>query len=401
MSWLRSRSVVRPVAILAILSCLAVNQFRVLLENSGMILRRPGFADFGNYYLYARVGLNQGWSHLYDSAAQQQEWLKLGGAAVIPWFPIVYPPPLAWIAVPFSLLPLPLAFAAWSALLVACVLLTWRLVAPRHHPVARWIALAGLLAVGSVPYALLLGQILIVELAAVAVAWWLLSKERDVLAGIVLIALVFKPQIAILLPPVLLVSGRWKAAAAWLAGTSAVGAVALITTGVGGINEYLGRLSDAAGAAPQFFVPTQLTIAGFLGRGLLTFAVTAALAILTLFAARRNRLGGPSLPVACALVGSMLITPYLHAQDLATLLLAGGIALQGRLDEPRAWTLAAGYGLLLAISYWGFGSLGSILGAMLLISEAGFLLLAALLPLSGGMAERPATFAQIPLDRSA
>lgn len=401
MNWLRRRAVSRPALTFAVLSVLAVNQLRIALASWGMTLRRPGFADFGNYYLYARVGLHQGWTHLYDATAQQQEWLRLGGGDVIPWFPIVYPPPLAWIVVPFTVLPLPLAYACWSALLIACVLLTWRLVAPAHPRLGRWSALAGLLAIGSVPYALLLGQILIVELAAVAVAWWLLSKERDLLAGVVLIALVFKPQIAILVPPGLLIIGRWKAAAAWLAGTSVVGGLALITTGPDGILEYIRRLGDAATAAPQFFVPTQLTIAGFLGRGPLTVVVTAALACLALLAAWRNRHGGPSLPLACALMGSMLITPYLHSQDLATLLLAGGIARHDRLDRPRAWMLAGGYGLLLAISYWGFGRLGSVLGAMLLIAEAGFLLLAALLPVSGDAAQRPAPFVQVPLDRSA
>jgi hypothetical protein len=397
----RRRILDRQLLMLVVLGCLAVNQFRIVLVIAGIILRRPGLADFGNYYLYARVGLHQGWNHLYDTAAQQHEWVGLGGAAVVPWFPIIYLPPLAWVAVPFTFLPLPLAFAIWSALLVGCVLLTWRLVAPRHPAVARWTALGAMLAIVPVPYALLLGQVLIMELAAVAVAWWLLAKERDVLAGVLLIALVFKPQIAILLPLVLLAIGRWKAAAAWLAGTSVVAALAFITTGPDGVHEYIRRLGDAASAAPQFFVATQLTIAGFLGRGPLTVALTAVLVMLTLVAARRNRSDGPSLPVACALVGSMLITPYLHSQDLATLLLAGGIALHGRLDQGRIWMLVAGYLLLLAISYWGFGSLGSVLGAMLLIVEATGLLLAALFPMSASALQGRSPFVAVPLDRSA
>ena len=402
MSPRRGRLTNRPVLTLAVLSALAVNQLRVALLNWGMTLWRPGFADFGNYYLYARVGLHHGWNHLYDAAAQQQEWLRLGGDAVIPWFPIVYPPPLAWLVVPFTILPLPLAFACWSALLVACLLLTWSLVAVRHPRLARWSALAGMLAIASVPYALLLGQVLVIELAALAVAWWLLSKERDVLAGIVLIGLVFKPQIAILLPVVLLVIGRWRAVAAWLAGSSVLAAIALITTGLDGVHEYLRRLAEAASAAPQFFVPTQLTIAGFMGRGPLTLALTGVAVVITIVAARRNRLEGPSLPVACALVGSMLITPYLHSQDLATLLLAGGIALHSSLDPRRRWMLATGYVLLLAISYWGSGSPGQILGAMLLIGEAGWLLLAALVPASGSSTTQGLSpFVEVPLDRSA
>jgi len=126
---LRSRQQLMLVVVIA----LAINQIRVAMEGWGsFVLRHPGFADFGNYYLYARVGLHQGWSRLYDLAAQQQEWLRLGGPDVIPWFPIIYPPPLAWLVVPFTLLPMPLAFACWTALLFGLVLLTCRLVALGH-----------------------------------------------------------------------------------------------------------------------------------------------------------------------------------------------------------------------------------------------------------------------------
>jgi hypothetical protein len=158
---------------LVLLVVLAINQFRIALESWGIVLWRPGYADFGNYYLYAQVGLHQGWNHLYDLAAQRQEWLRLGGADVIPWFPIIYPPPLPWLVAPFTLLPLPLAFACWTALLLGCVIVAWRLVVPTRSRLARWTALAAMLAVMPVIYALLLGQVLILELAAIAAVWWL------------------------------------------------------------------------------------------------------------------------------------------------------------------------------------------------------------------------------------
>jgi hypothetical protein len=399
MSW-RGR-IDRSALILMLLIGLALNQLRVAVTSWGITLWRPGFADFGNYYLYARVGLHQGWSHLYDVGAQHTEWLKMGGAAVVPWFPIIYPPPIAWIAVPFTLLPLPMAFAAWSALLVGCLLATWRLVAPRRPRMTRWTMLAGMLVIAAVPYALLLGQVLIIELAALAIAWRLLVKRHDLLAGAVLVALVFKPQIAFLVPVALLVIGRWRAVAAWAAGSAAVAVIAVITTGLDGLATYLGRLGDAAAAAPQFFVPTQLTIAGFIGRGPLMIGLAAVVIVLTVTAARRTRADGPGLPMACALVGSMLITPYIHSQDLASLLLAGGIALRSRLDRRQVWLMVAGYVLLVAISYWGSGSVGRELGAMLLLGETGFLLLAALSPPSGGAMERVSALPEVPLDRTA
>ena len=380
---------------------LAINQVRIALESWGIVLWRPGYADFGNYYLYANVGLHQGWSHLYDLAAQRQEWLRLGGADVIPWFPIIYPPPLAWLAVPFTLLPLPVAYACWTALLTGCVIVTWRLVVPTGSRLTRWTALAAMLAVMPVLYALLLGQILILELAVIAAVWWLVSRGHEVLAGILLTVLVFKPQVAFLIPVALLVIGRWRTVAVWLGGSALIAVIALWTTGIDGLRDYANRVSDAASTPPQFFVPTQFTLAGLFGHGLLTVAIAGLFVALTLAAVYRHRGEAPAVPIACALIGSMLVTPYLHQQDLATLLLAGGIAVQGRLDQWQVRVLIAGYSLMLAISYWGFGSLGPILGALLLVSEAIFLLAACRPPRSGGVARKMPALGEIPLDRTA
>ena len=383
-----------------LLIVLAINQVRVAMEGWGnFVLRHPGFADFGNYYVYAKVGLNQGWSRLYDLAAQQHEWLRLGGPDVIPWFPIIYPPPLAWLVVPFTVLPMPVAFACWTALLLGLILLTCRLVAPGSTPMARWMGLVAVLAVFPVLFALLLGQVLIVELAAVAGAWWLIGRGREIPAGLLLIALVFKPQIAILLPVVLLVIGRWRTVVVWFAGSALVAVIAVLTTGLSGLHEYALRLADAAAVAPQFLVPTQFTLAGLLGHGVVTIVVSALAVALTVGVAYRHRAEGATIPVAAALVGSMLITPYLHYQDLSALLLAGGIALHGPLDRWQRGPLVAGYLLLIATSYWGwgFGTLSAVLGSALVLTEAAWLLAAVRVRL----ARRAETVVQIPLDRTA
>lgn len=377
---------------------LAINQLRVAMEGWGsFVLRHPGFADFGNYYVYAQVGLHQGWSRLYDLAAQRQEWLRLGGPDVIPWFPIIYPPPLAWLAVPFTLLPLPVAFACWAALLFGLVLLTCRLVAPGPTRMVRWTTLAAVLAVYPVLFAVLLGQVLIVELAAVAGAWWLITRGRELPAGLLLTALVFKPQIAILLPVVLLMIGRWRTVAVWFVGSATIALMALLTTGPSGLHDYALRLADAAAVAPQFLVPTQFTLAGLLGHGVFTIVVSAVAVALTIGVAYRHRSEGAAIPVAAALVGSMLITPYLHYQDLSALLLAGGIALHGRLDRWQRGVLVAGYLLLLATSYWGwgFGLFSAVLGSTLVLTEAAWLLAAFRVRDSGGAARQTEAFGQV------
>jgi hypothetical protein len=43
------------------------------------ILRRPGYSDSGQFYLYARRGIHRGWNTLYDVAAQKPIWIGMGG----------------------------------------------------------------------------------------------------------------------------------------------------------------------------------------------------------------------------------------------------------------------------------------------------------------------------------
>lgn len=381
---------------------LALNQVRATLATWGkFILAHPGFADFGSYYVYARVGLHHGWDRLYDLAAQRQEWLALGGPAVIPWFPIIYPPPLAWLVAPFAMLPLPLAFAGWTALLMSLLLVTWTLVTPSRSRLGRWTALAATLALFPVLFALVLGQVLVVELAAVAVAFRLLARGREIPAGLFLTALVFKPQVAFLIPVVLLVVGRRRALLAWAAGSAAIAAIAAVTTGLDGLQVYGARLLEAAGAGPAFGVPAQFTLQGLLGQGPATRVLQGLLVVLALAVAYRHRGQGIAMPLAAALVGSMLATPYLHDQDLCVLLLAGGIALHAPLDGWQRAVLAAGYALLVVISYWGFGPWGGILGPALVILEVAWLGVALRVPVSGGAGRRREPLLEIPLDRTA
>ena len=352
------------------LTGLAINELRVTVGGAGkFILVHPGFSDFASYYVYARVGLHQGWNHLYDLAAQQQEWLRLGGPDAIPWFAMLYPPPLAWLVAPFALLPLPAALACWTALLIGLTLLGWRLVATPGPPLARWTALAAMLAAFPIVYGIMLGQVVIVELAALALVWWFLSRGRELPAGMVLVAMVFKPHLAILVPVVLLLIGRWRTVAVAGLGFALVVAISVVTTGVDGLHDYLSRLADPVAVAQQFGA-NQFTISGVMGRGVATLVASGLVIVITMAIAWRYRERGVAIPFSCALIGSMVIAPYLHWQDLGTFLLAGGIALHGFLDRWSGGILLLGYAILLATFYWG----PAILGPLLPVAGIAFLL---------------------------
>ncbi len=330
-------------------------------------LLRPGYTDFGSYYVYARMGLHAGWHTLYDLAVQRQEWLAMGGPDVVPWYPMIYPPPLAWLVAPFALLPFPLAVSLWGALIVALFLLMWKLTVPGGW-LHRGTYLAAALGLFPVIFGLLLAQVIIVVLAAVVVSWWLLSNRRDVLAGLVLVVLVIKPQVAFLVPFALLASGRVRTFATWALGTAGVSAAAVLSIGGDGLGQYVARLAEAAAAKPEFVVFPGISIPLLVGHGFVAFGLQLAVAALAIRVAHRWRGEGPEVPVIAGLLGSILVAPYLHLQDLTVLVVAVWISVGLHLSGWRRWLPMGGYLLMVAWSF-DLGRADYLFSAALLLLE--------------------------------
>src|SRR5437870_5273830 len=163
---------------------------------------------------------------LYDYAAMRQEWLALGSAFL---YPPLYPPTLAWFVAPFAALPFAMGYALWNVLLAASLLVTWWLTAPPSSRLVRLGHLAFALALPSVAFGLLLGQVVIVVAAAVSISWWLLRRNRPFAAGLVLCLIALKPQLALLVPVALLVAGKSRAFLGWAACSLAMLGPALAT----------------------------------------------------------------------------------------------------------------------------------------------------------------------------
>src|SRR5439155_26811346 len=102
------------------------------------------------------------------------------------------PPPLAFVVLPLALLPFPGAYAIWNLVLGGAVLLTWRLLAPG----SRWqrsMQLGIALAIPLVAFSLLLGLVVMLLGAVLALGWWCLRRGSPILAGIVLTLIAVKP----------------------------------------------------------------------------------------------------------------------------------------------------------------------------------------------------------------
>jgi hypothetical protein len=87
--------------------------------------------DFRLPYAAAEVGLRDGWSHMYDPAVQRAAVLALGHSDL--YQPYINLPPWAFLVAPLTLIPYPVAYGIWVALMVACLVSAALLAA---HPIA-------------------------------------------------------------------------------------------------------------------------------------------------------------------------------------------------------------------------------------------------------------------------
>ena len=306
--------------------------------------------DLTFYYAAAQVGLNHGWQSIYDLRLQQEALDALGsGIQIAQLARYISPPPVAWLAIPLTLLPFQVAYFVWSALLLGALGWTWYLASPGTGRL-RLIHLAA--AIGWLPviYGLQLGQPGLFVALGVAGCYALLRAGRPFWAGVALGALVLKPQLAFLVPPALLVSGHYRAFWGSVVAVGALALIAAVVVGPSGIATYQERLSFAAGVP----VNRELTIAGIIGNVPVARVIQAVLAVWSLILVYRLRGRSHEWIFIPALVGGLVASPYLHLDDLVMLGLAGWLYLR---TSPRpGWSWIAMIALVIAaegIPFWG------------------------------------------------
>ena len=306
--------------------------------------------DFTFYFAAARIGLNHGWHSIYDLGLQQAQLDAMRsriGVAQLARF--ISPPPVAWLALPFTFLPYEVAYWLWSALLLVALGGTWYLAAPGAGRV-RLVHLVAALGWIPVIYGLQLGQPGIFVAFGVASSYALLRSGRPFLSGLALGAIVLKPQLAFLVPVALLVGGRFRAFAGAAVAIGALALVSAISVGMDGITAYQQRLTFAASVA----VNRELTLAPYIGDLTVTRVLQVAIAFWALALAYRFRKRSAEWLYVPALVGGMAASPYLHIDDFVMLGLAGWLYL--RISERPAWSWAFVLSMFIAIegiTVWG------------------------------------------------
>jgi hypothetical protein len=297
----------------------------------------PDAEDYRLHMVAARVGLQYGWSRIYDISAMRAASAGLGpvGSLVDLNHVFMSPPPAAWMVAPIAWLPLPAGYLLWTLVSLVAFIAAWWLVVPGSR-LARVTILLVSLAVWPVHYQFWLGQWVVFTLALLALTWWLLERDRWVAAGLVLaLSLCFKPQDVLLVPVALLVSGRWKPVAVAAGAGAVIGGLSLLSLGQAGVKDWFNIASQIH--ADPFEAP--MTYSSLFGQGAVTTAVEVTLGVVALAFAwyRRERL---DLVLALGIVGSTAAATYLHEDDVAILVLAAWLVLRSQPSVPqRLWLL--------------------------------------------------------------
>ncbi len=311
--------------------------------------------DYALYYASALQGRSAGWHRLYDLDAQRAVFRSIGPD--LWWFPNVYSPALSLLIAPLSLLPLHTGYLIWSAILLASVLACWHLLAPGDAP-ARAIQFAMFFVPYPVMLGLNMGQVIALQMAALAGAFVFLQRGRDAAAGVALAVVSLKPQGLILVPLALLAAGKPKLFASWAACMAAIGAVMLAVIGADGAAAYAQRLLYAQSHPQEFWVNWAYTLPRHFESAWARALVQIIVVVAALVAAYRHR-RQPGLAIAAGLLGSLLATPFVHLDDFMLLFPAAWLTL--RVVPRAAAALVAGYALLVLCGWsehiWGRGVL--------------------------------------------
>lgn len=314
-------------------------------------------ADFAEYYVAARIGVAHGWAAVYDMDRYREALQALTGNVDV----FVNLPLAAWAVLPFSLLPFRTADVAWELLMVAFLLATWW-EATDGRWWARGLLLLAALASYPVLFALHLGQLVIVVGGLLVLHWRLLRAGHPVWAGVALGLAFVKPQDVLLLPAALYLAGQRKAAAACAVTVAAMAAGVLLALGPDGVAAY--RASLAFEMSQDLYVRHTLAV------HLPPFVSATVVRLLVVVAALKPASMSRGLRIepalAAAVVGGLLVTPYLNAEDLTLLLVAGWLLLRA---SPPAWMRAAMLAGLPVVA------LENVIGVLpLLLTELGWLL---------------------------
>jgi len=307
--------------------------------------------DFLHFYTLGTLAREHRGGDLYDMSAQAAlAEQRVPPAAGLRYLPL-YPPQLSILFAPFSRLPYEWALALWwivsAAIYGICCHGIWR-ACPHLKGHGRTV---GLLAIAFPPFFHLIawGQASALALACFTLMFFALQEKREVLAGIFLGGLIFKPQLGLASALVFLGIGAWKILAGATASALAQLFCGALYYGLDPLRKWWRMIWNVRSVLPwleprpyqthclrtfwSMLIPwTQLSFAFYLATGLMVLAITIALW-------NRAKAAPLDLRFSALLLASVLVAPHLTVYDLVVL--APAILLLANWSVGQAASLAA------------------------------------------------------------
>ncbi len=315
--------------------------------------------DFVNLWTAGRLIGEGRWLQVFDPTAFMRAHHRLFDPR-LPFHFWSYPPPGLFLAAPWAWAPgYFAALAAWTLAGLATLLPAARAVLARSDGWVEVRELTLLMLCPAVAVNVGLGQNGALS-AALLLGGLALLDTRPLASGALLGLLVFKPQIALLLPVMVLAGGRWRTAAA-----AAVSAVALLaaSTAVFGVESWRAFLSGSVpmqgqmlrfGAGPFMdMMPSAFMSARVLGApwtaALFVQAPFTVLAVWLVWRAWRTRTADPAGRAAVLAAATFVASPQGFNYDLIPTAFAALVVLRRSARAGDVALAAAAWALPLAM----------------------------------------------------
>ena len=328
--------------------CIVLLTSALIIQIVSLVRDREIGGDFAAFYAEGKVALKYPRSQLYNVELQDKEYSALMGSqmsspvAFTPWFTIL-------LAL-FARLPYLVALALWTLISLTSLILGFWLTARSVGLPSSWNYFGSLACIAFPPYlfyTLINGQPSAFGFLILALTFFLQKSGRQLLAGLVLSFLTYKPTLVIFIGPMLLVTRQWKVMSGLVLGGIALVTVSLLWAGVEGAKGYfnlLGMYTRAINSRAEVFQTYKYIDNGAALRLLIgpqpILRLLLLLFALPLISLLWYRFGARPLSWSLAILCGLLFNLYSPIYDCTLLIFA--VMLIG-VDTLETWLIGALY----------------------------------------------------------
>lgn len=289
------------------------------------------FQDFLQFPISARLIAHGHADQLYDDHSLARQMRTIVGRDTHVYLQYFYGPQVAVPFIPLAWLPFLIQAAIWAAVSTAIyfgsLYLLWKRCA-WLHPHRRLVTICAL-AFPPLFHFWVRGQLSAIVLACFTAAYLAFVAQRNLLAGLALGLLAFKPQFLVAIPLVLLLAGAWKMLGGLLISAAAQLTLTSLYFGRAVMDAYFTRLSHSAShpaSTELVFSPIQMhslhTFWELLvpwRSGVWALYLLSSFAVIAITAAVWKSPVSVPLRFSALLLAAVLVNPHMYVYDLVAL----------------------------------------------------------------------------------